>query len=58
MVGLSQYIKQGNNGLTRLVPEYAAAKAKFYIYLLEISIKHNNYCFGLNQPSSGPQELN
>jgi len=40
-----------------------------YIYLLEISVKHNNYCrsyslyirticFGLNRPSSGPQELN
>jgi hypothetical protein len=40
-----------------------------YIYLLEISVKHNNYCrsysykirttcFGLNRPSSGPQGLN
>jgi len=40
-----------------------------YIYLLEISVKHNDYCisyslkprttcFGLNRPSSGPQELN
>jgi hypothetical protein len=40
-----------------------------YIYLLEISIKHNNYCrsyslnirttcFSLNWPFSGPWELN
>ena len=40
-----------------------------YIYLSEISVKHNNYCrsyslnsrttcFGLNRPFSGPQELN
>ena len=40
-----------------------------YIYLLEISVKHNNYCrryclnhrttcFSVNRPSSGPQELN
>jgi len=40
-----------------------------YIYLLEISVRHNNYCrsfslyirttsFGLNRSSSGPQELN
>jgi hypothetical protein len=40
-----------------------------YIYLLEISVKNNNYCrsyslyitttcFGLNRPSAGPQELN
>ena len=39
-----------------------------HFYLLEISVKHNNYsrsyslnirttCFGLNRPSSGPQDL-
>jgi len=29
MVGLSKYIKQGKDKLTRLVPEYAAGKAKY-----------------------------
>jgi len=29
MFGLSKYIKQGKDSLTRLVPEYAAGKAKY-----------------------------